>query len=91
LFYFQEHNQQLRIVRTVDGQRPRTVRLPISKFPPNKKIKVFAKGRKGAGGGGPDDIEADIGEWGIGANITTKLQTDSGEDKATHIQKTIYT
>jgi len=40
---------------------------------------------------GPNDIEAnDVSSWGIGANITTKLINTGNEDRATHVQKTIY-
>jgi intermediate filament protein if len=36
-------------------------------------------------------VESNQGNWGVGANITTKLINQAGEDRATHVQKTIYT
>jgi len=55
----------------------------------NGKIKIWA-GNKGPGAG-RDDIVSNFPNWGIGANITTKLVTPDLEDKATHTQKTVYT
>jgi len=55
---------------------------------PGGKVKIWAGG-KGAGAG-RDDIECKFHSWGIGANITTKLCNENDEDKATHIQKTVY-
>lgn len=56
----------------------------------NQKVKIFAGSRPS--NAGPNDIEAsNLNSWGIGANIITKLVNSSGEDRATHVTKTVYT
>lgn len=55
---------------------------------PSGRCKIWAGGKPGSAG--PNDIEADCSSWGIGANITTKLLSSNGEEKATHVQKTTY-
>jgi intermediate filament protein if len=55
-----------------------------------KAVKVWAR----AGGGvhkPPEEIVWNEAEnWGVGSNIVTTLYSDKQEEKATHIQKTIY-
>jgi len=53
------------------------------------KCKIYAGGKPS--NAGPNDLDSGTESWGIGANITTKLVTPAGEDKATHVQKTTYT
>jgi intermediate filament protein if len=53
------------------------------------KCKVWASGAKPLGAS-MNDIESNVSNWGVGANITTKLINTAGEDRATHVQKTIY-
>jgi intermediate filament protein if len=57
---------------------------------PGAKVKLWARGAKplNAPAG---DIETDEHSWGSGANINTRLVNPNGEDRATHVQKTIYT
>jgi intermediate filament protein if len=54
------------------------------------KIKLWAQGCKPSTAPATD-IETDEPSWGTGANINTRLVSPSGEDRATHVQKTIYT
>jgi len=55
-----------------------------------KAVKVWAR----ASGGThrpPDEIVWNEEEnWGVGSNIVTTLYSDKSEEKATHIQKTVY-
>jgi len=77
-----------KIVRIVDGQEKVNVALPGDfKIAPGKKVRICAKGKAQK----PDDVELGIDTFHIGANITTKLVNAAGEDRATHVQKTIYT
>jgi len=80
-----------RINRVIDGVEKANFSLPASLMVKgNTKIKIWAQGKKDSTAGA-SDIEANIATWGIGANITTKLINKNNEDRATHIQKTIYT
>lgn len=76
--------------RVIDGNESRSPFSFPSGFtiPPGRKVKVFAKGQ--VSNPGPHDIEGNVSNWGIGANITTKLINTHNEDRATHVQKTIY-
>lgn len=79
-----------KIARVIDGDKKVNFVLPESLvLQPSAKIKIFAKGQKPYNAPATD-MEADVNSWGIGANITTKLCNQAGEDRATHIQKTIY-
>lgn len=53
------------------------------------KSKVWAQGQKPPSAS-LHDVESNVPSWGVGANITTKLINTSGEDRATHVQKTTY-
>jgi len=78
-----------RIDRVIDGaQRPAFNFDKGFLCRPGGKIKIWAGG-KGAGAS-HNDIECGQQSWGVGANITTKLCNPNGEDKATHVQKTVY-
>lgn len=55
---------------------------------PHMKIKLWVKGAKPSNATATD-IEVDIMDWGTGQNITTQLFNSSGQDRATHIQKTL--
>jgi len=79
-----------KILRTIEGIDKVEFTLPAGfVVRGNSKVKVWAKGFRGAGG--PSDIEASVQSFGVGANIITKLISPNGEEKATHVQKTIYT
>lgn len=75
--------------RVIDGQSRGDFTMPHGfSIPPGRKVKVWAKGQKT--NPGPNDIESNQTTFGVGANITTKLANQGGEDRATHIQRTIY-
>jgi len=79
-----------RITRTIEGSEKADFTFPRDfAIRGNSKIKVWAKGQRQ--GGGPNDIEANVHTFGVGANIITKLINPAGEERATHVQKTIYT
>jgi len=78
------------IRRNIDGQDRPDVKLAADTImKPGSKIKVWARGTKPQNAA-EGDIECKENTWGIGANITTKLANPTGEDRATHIQKTTY-
>jgi len=54
------------------------------------KVKIWAQGQKPISAPA-SDIESDQPTWGVGANIKTSLVNQGGEDRATHVQKTMYT
>merc|ERR1711988_1729427 len=79
-----------RITRNIDGQEKADFTFPGNfAIRGNSKVKVWAKGHRQ--GGNPNDIETNVSSFGVGANITTKLVNPAGEERATHVQKTIYT
>lgn len=79
-----------RISRVIDGAEKANFTLPGSfRLVGNSKVKIWAQGKKPAGQS--DDIEVDLQTFGIGSNITTKLINPQGEERATHVQKTVYT
>jgi len=57
---------------------------------PGAKIKLWARGCKPFNAPATD-VETDESSFGSGANINTRLVNPNGEDRATHVQKTIYT
>lgn len=56
---------------------------------PGQKIKIFSGGMPA--NAQPGDIDAKVDTWGLGANIITKLCNTAGEDRATHVTRTVYT
>jgi len=79
-----------RITRTIEGQEKADFTFPRDfAIRGNSKVKVWAKGQRQ--GGNPNDIETNVSSFGVGANIITKLVNPAGEERATHVQKTIYT
>jgi len=55
----------------------------------NKIIRVWARGN--AKENLPTDlINKEIENWGIGVNVVTIVLNDMGDEKATHLQKTVY-
>jgi len=81
---------QWSIKRNIDGVDKANVTLDRNfAIRPAGKVKIFAAGQR-PGNSGPYDIEANVQTWGIGANITTTLINASGESRATHNQRTMY-
>jgi len=55
-----------------------------------KSVRIFARG-SGAVHNPPENLVWNEAEnWGVGSNIVTTLYSEKQEEKATHIQKTIY-
>lgn len=78
------------VKRNIDGQDRPDFKLDAGiNLQPGARVKVWAKGARPKTGA-EGDLESNETTWGIGANITTKLTNPSGEDRATHIQKTVY-
>jgi len=79
------------IQRNIDGKSKEPAFSFAGSFSlrPSGKCKIWAGSKPSNAASG--DIEAPAFEsWGIGANITTKLVNNAGEEKATHVQKTTY-
>lgn len=80
-----------RIRRIVDGAEKADYGFESNfKLAPGKKAKIWASQSGRPREAGPNDAVFDSSTWGIGANVTTKLVNPANEDRATHIQKTIY-
>jgi intermediate filament protein if len=65
------------------------------KFPPNlvlkanKIVRVWARNH-GKENLPTDLVNRDIENWGMGVNVVTIVLNDVGDEKATHLQKTVY-
>jgi len=57
---------------------------------PGAKVKLWARGSKPITASS-EDLEVNASTFYSGANINTRLINPNGEDRATHVQKTIYT
>jgi len=85
----------LKIVREIDGKRKITFTIPhgtvLGYKAGEKQLRIFSKSAtlKRDPNSNVDPIKADE-DWGIGANILTKLCNEAGEERATHNQKTQY-
>lgn len=76
------------IKRNLDGKPGKDFTFP-EKFviPAGKKIKVWARNQRPAGS---NELETNERNWGIGANVVTTLVSDTGDERATHTQRTTY-
>lgn len=86
----EENIGKWKLTRNVDGEDKLDYRFSDEYvIHPGQKIKLWAKDSKphDAFAG---DIEVPATTLGVGSNITTKLYNVEGEDRATHIQKTLY-
>ena len=67
----------------------------IYKFPANlvlkatKMVRIWARGQ-GKENPPSDLVNKDIENWGMGVNVVTIVLNDVGDEKATHLQKTVY-
>jgi intermediate filament protein if len=79
------------IKRNVDGQELPGCTLPSDlTLRAGAKVKLYARGKK-PGNAPSSDIETTQDTWEqTGSIISTKLCNPSGEDRATHIQKTVF-
>jgi intermediate filament protein if len=78
-----------KLVRNIDGQeRPEFLFTNIT-LQPLQKLKIWAAGSKPSNAA-PTDLEYWESSWGTGTSVITKLINQADEDKATHVQKTVY-
>jgi len=86
----EENIGKWKLTRNVDGEEKLDYRFSDEYLiQPGQKVKLWAKEAKphDAFAG---DVEVQATTLGVGSNITTKLFNQEGEDRATHIQKTLY-
>jgi intermediate filament protein if len=78
-----------RIKRNIDGLDKSDFAFGQLVLQPISKIRIWAKENRPSSA--PyTDLEYHEGSWGVGSSILTKLVSNSGEDRASHIQKTTY-
>jgi intermediate filament protein if len=84
----EENLDGFRIRRNIDGSDRADFPLDYITVQPMAKIKIWAAGCKPPGAP-TTDLEYH-GDWGTGSAIKTTLINQLGEDRATHVQKTVY-
>jgi len=79
-----------RLLRKVDNSPEITYSLPSNfKLASGKYVKIHAKGQ--AKERPPYDLVLPTYDsWGVGVSVVTRLLNEQNEEKATHIQKTVY-
>jgi intermediate filament protein if len=76
--------------RRVDSKEEITYKFPSSLIlKANKLVRIWARGQ-GKEALPTDLVNKDIENWGMGVNIVTIVLNDVGDEKATHLQKTVY-
>lgn len=79
-----------RLLRKVDNSPEITYSLPANfKLASGKSVKIYARGQ------GKERLPYELvlptsDSWGVGVSVVTRLLNDQNEEKATHIQKTVY-
>lgn len=79
-----------RLLRKVDNLPEITYSLPANfKLASGKYVKIYARGQ------GKERVPFELvlptnDSWGVGVSVVTRLLNDQNEEKATHIQKTVY-
>jgi intermediate filament protein if len=84
----EENLDGFKIRRNIDGVDKAEFPLDYVTIQPMAKIKIFAAGCKP-----PNSLPTDLeyhDNWGTGSAIKTTLVNQLGEDRATHVQKTVY-
>jgi len=84
----EENLDGFKIRRNIDGVDKAEFPLDYVTIQPMAKIKVWAAGCKPPNSP-PTDLEYHD-NWGTGSAIKTTLVNQLGEDRATHVQKTVY-
>jgi len=86
-----ENLQGWKVVRSVEGHaKPYEYTIPQGVvLKPRSSIKIWSRQAAGMQTG-PGNLESDIDNWGVGANINTRLHNPNGDDRASHVQKTVY-
>ncbi len=79
-----------RLLRKVDNSPEITYSIPSNfKLASGKYVKIHAKGQ--AKERPPFDLVLPTHDsWGVGVSVVTRLLNEQNEEKATHIQKTVY-
>ena len=78
--------------RNIDGSDKPDCHIPSDfMLKPGAKVKLWARGSKPISAPMGDIEVDDLSNFGSGGNINTRLVNPNGEDRATHVQKTIYT
>jgi len=87
----EENVEGWKVRRTVDNKDipEYTLDRRFASMKPGAKITVWARGQKPSSAPSTD-FEASVDSWGIGAQATTKLINPDGEDRATHVMRTVY-
>lgn len=76
--------------RRVDSKEELTFKFPANLvLKANKMIRIWARGH-GKENLPTDLVNKDVENWGMGVNIVTIVLNDVGDEKATHLQKTVY-
>lgn len=76
--------------RRVDSKEEITYKFPANLvLKANKMVRIWARGH-GKENLPTDLVNKDVENWGMGVNIVTIVLNDVGDEKATHLQKTVY-
>lgn len=76
--------------RRVDSKEELTFKFPANLvLKANKMIRIWARGH-GKENLPTDLVNKDVDNWGMGVNVVTIVLNDVGDEKATHLQKTVY-
>lgn len=76
--------------RRVDAKEELTYKFPANLvLKANKMIRIWARGH-GKENLPTDLVNKDVENWGMGVNVVTIVLNDVGDEKATHLQKTVY-
>jgi intermediate filament protein if len=76
--------------RRVDSKEELTYKFPANLvLKANKMIRIWARGH-GKENLPTDLVNKDVENWGTGVNVVTIVLNDVGDEKATHLQKTVY-
>jgi len=84
----EENLDGFKVRRNIDGVDRPEFPLDYVTIQPMAKIKIWAQGCKPPNAV-PTDLEF-FDNWGTGSAIKTTLVNQLGEDRATHVQKTVY-
>jgi intermediate filament protein if len=84
----EENLDGFKIRRNIDGIDKADFPLDYITVQPMAKIKIWAAGARPPNAP-PTDLEFND-HWGTGSSIKTTLVNQLGEDRATHVQKTVY-
>lgn len=76
--------------RRVDAKEELTYKFPANLvLKANKMVRIWARGH-GKENLPSDLVNPNVDNWGMGVNIVTIVLNDVGDEKATHLQKTVY-